>query len=298
MVRNSREIIENVFKAARLSLIDGITLESEKVFSGFKELDKLTKGWHNGDLIVIASEKGMGNTSFAISMIIKMATELEYGVGLFSLDLYSIQLMRKLIESKTGISRGKLESGNLQPNEWERFHDNTKIISKAPIFIDDSQFFTILELRERARELVSSYGAQIIVIDKLDLIDVNEASGKNREDEISNICRNLKILAKELEVPIIVLSDLNRTEESTRKSKRPSISDLNKNSGIIQFSDVLLFIYRPEYYGLTEWDDEPKSSCEGQAEIIVESNRRGGIDTIRLKYFGYSCRFEELNSVE
>lgn len=263
--------------------------------SGFSKLDALTSGWQPSDLVVIAARPGMGKTAFVMSMAKNMAIDYEIPVAIFSLEMSSVQLITRMISSETGLTSEKLRKGNLLPHEWEQLNVKVKNLSKAPIFIDDTPSLSIFDLRAKARRLVSQHDVKIIVIDYLQLMTAqsNNKSG-NREQEISTISRNLKALAKELKVPVITLSQLNRSVETRGGLKRPLLSDLRESGAIEQDADIVSFIYRPEYYGLLEWDDEERTPSAGQAEFIVAKHRNGGLDSIRLKFTGHLAQFSNL----
>ncbi len=264
--------------------------------TGFTKLDGLTSGWQPSDLVIIAARPGMGKTAFVMSMAKNMAIDFEMPVAIFSLEMSSVQLITRMISSETGISSGKLRKGDLMPHEWEQLNVKVKNLSKAPIFIDDTPSLSIFDLRAKARRLASQHNVKIIVIDYLQLMTAGTAvkSSGNREQEISTISRNLKALAKELSIPVIALSQLSRAVETRGGSKRPLLSDLRESGAIEQDADIVSFIYRPEYYGQTEWDDEERTPCEGQAEFIVAKHRNGGLDNIRLKFTGHLAQFSDL----
>ncbi|MCH3882097.1 MULTISPECIES: replicative DNA helicase [Tenacibaculum] len=262
--------------------------------TGFTKLDALTSGWQPSDLVIIAARPGMGKTAFVISMAKNMAIDFGHGVAVFSLEMSSVQLITRMISSETGLTSEKLRKGNLEPHEWEQLNVKVKKLSDAPIFIDDTPSLSIFDLRAKARRLVSQHGVRIIVIDYLQLMTAGGKAGGNREQEISMISRNLKALAKELEVPVIALSQLSRAVETRGGSKRPLLSDLRESGAIEQDADIVSFIFRPEYYGMTEWDDDDHSPCEGQGEFIVAKHRNGGLDNIRLKFTGHLAKFSDL----
>ncbi|MFT4643272.1 MAG: replicative DNA helicase [Candidatus Azotimanducaceae bacterium] len=264
--------------------------------SGFTKLDELTSGWQPSDLVIIAARPGMGKTAFVMSMAKNIAIDFNQGVAIFSLEMSSVQLITRMISSETGIDSGKLRKGNLQAHEWEQLNVKVKNLSKAPIFIDDTPSLSIFDLRAKARRLVSQHDVKIIIIDYLQLMTAgtNSKGGGNREQEISMISRNLKALAKELAVPVIALSQLSRAVETRGGSKRPLLSDLRESGAIEQDADIVSFIFRPEYYGQTEWDDDEHSPCEGQGEFIVAKHRNGGMDNIRLKFTGHLAQFSDL----
>lgn len=264
--------------------------------SGFSKLDELTSGWQESDLVILAARPGMGKTAFVMSMAKNMAIDFEIPVAIFSLEMSSVQLITRMISSETGISSGKLKKGDLEPHEWEQLNVKVKKLSNAPVFIDDTPSLSIFDLRAKARRLVSQHGVKIVIIDYLQLMTAgtNGKGGGNREQEISMISRNLKALAKELSIPVIALSQLSRAVETRGGSKRPLLSDLRESGAIEQDADIVSFIYRPEYYGNTEWDDEEHTPCEGQAELIIAKHRNGGLENLRLKFTGYLAQFSDL----
>ncbi len=265
------------------------------VATGFTRLDELTSGWQPSDLVILAARPGMGKTAFVMSMAKNMAIDFGTPAAIFSLEMSSVQLITRMISSETGISSGKLRKGNLEPHEWEQLNVKVKNLSKAPIFIDDTPSLSIFDLRAKARRLASQHGIKIIIIDYLQLMTAGSSSNGNREQEISTISRNLKALAKELSIPVIALSQLSRAVETRGGSKRPLLSDLRESGAIEQDADIVSFIFRPEYYGLTEWDDEERTPCEGQAEFIVAKHRNGGLENIRLKFTGHLAQFSNLD---
>lgn len=265
--------------------------------TGFTKLDALTSGWQPSDLIIIAARPGMGKTAFVISMAKNMAIDFNHAVALFSLEMSSVQLITRMISSETGLTSEKLRKGNLEAHEWEQLNVKVKKLSDAPIYIDDTPSLSIFDLRAKARRLVSQHGVKIIIIDYLQLMTAGGSGkgGGNREQEISTISRNLKALAKELSVPVIALSQLSRAVETRGGSKRPLLSDLRESGAIEQDADIVSFIFRPEYYGVTEWDDDEHTSCEGQGEFIVAKHRNGGLENIRLKFTGHLAKFSDLD---
>jgi len=265
------------------------------VATGFTRLDELTSGWQPSDLVILAARPGMGKTAFVMSMAKNMAIDFDTPVAIFSLEMSSVQLITRMISSETGINSGKLRKGNLEPHEWEQLNVKVKNLSNAPIFIDDTPSLSIFDLRAKARRLASQHGVKVIVIDYLQLMTAGTSNGGNREQEISMISRNLKALAKELAIPVIALSQLSRAVETRGGNKRPLLSDLRESGAIEQDADIVSFIYRPEYYGLTEWDDEERSNCEGQAEFIVAKHRNGGLENIKLKFTGALAQFSDLD---
>ena len=266
--------------------------------SGFNKLDKLTSGWQESDLIIIAARPGMGKTALTLSMARNIAVNQNIPVAFFSLEMASVQLITRLISSETGLSSEKLRTGRLEKHEWEQLNVKVKSLEKAPLFIDDTPSLSIFDLRAKARRLSSQHGIKLIVVDYLQLMTGGSSHGGNREQEISMISRNLKALAKELSIPVIALSQLSRAVETRGGSKRPLLSDLRESGAIEQDADIVSFIYRPEYYKIDEWDDEERTPTEGQAELIVAKHRNGGLDNIRLKFIGHLGKFDNLDDFD
>jgi replicative DNA helicase len=266
------------------------------IATGFEKLDKVTSGWQPSDLVIIAARPGMGKTAFVLSMARNIAIDFGHPVALFSLEMSSVQLITRLISSETGLSSEKLRTGKLEKHEWEQLSVKVKDLEKAPLFIDDSPSLSIFDLRAKARRLASQHGIKLIIVDYLQLMTAggNGKGGGNREQEISTISRNLKALAKELEVPVIALSQLSRAVETRGSSKRPLLSDLRESGAIEQDADIVSFIYRPEYYKIEEWDDEDSSPTAGQAEFIIAKHRNGSLENIRLKFIGNLGKFDNL----
>ena len=267
--------------------------------SGFDKLDKLTSGWQESDLIIVAARPGMGKTALTLSMARNIAVNQNIPVAFFSLEMASVQLITRLISSETGLSSEKLRTGRLEKHEWEQLNVKVKALEKAPLFIDDTPSLSIFDLRAKARRLASQHGIKMVIVDYLQLMTAGGSQkGGNREQEISMISRNLKALAKELSVPVIALSQLSRAVETRGGSKRPLLSDLRESGAIEQDADIVSFIYRPEYYKIDEWDDEERTPTEGQAEFIVAKHRNGGLESIRLKFIGHLGKFDNLDDFD
>jgi replicative DNA helicase len=204
-----------------------------------------------------------------------------------------------LISSETGLTSEKLRTGKLEKHEWEQLNVKAKALESAPLYIDDTPSLSIFDLRAKARRLASQHKIKLIIIDYLQLMTAGSSQkGGNREQEISTISRNLKALAKELDIPVIALSQLSRAVETRGGSKRPLLSDLRESGAIEQDADIVSFIYRPEYYKIDEWDDEDQSPTDGQAELIIAKHRNGGLENIRLKFIGELGRFENLEDFD
>lgn len=259
--------------------------------SGFSELDRYTSGWQPADLLIIAARPAMGKTAFVLSMARNMAVDHGQGVAIFSLEMSSIQLVTRLISSETELPGQKLKNGDLVGHEWEQLETKVKPLEEAPIFIDDTPAISIFELRAKARRLVQAHDVKVIVIDYLQLMSAGVDNRGNREAEVSMISRNLKAIAKELGVPIIALSQLNRSVETRGGDKRPQLSDLRESGAIEQDADMVMFIHRPDYYGILE--DEEGNSLQGMAEIILAKHRAGSTGSVFLEFRSEFARFQD-----
>lgn len=282
--------------------IEKIKAMSEKegmsgVPSGFTQLDKITSGWQESDLIILAARPGMGKTAFVLSMARNMAVDANTPVAVFSLEMSSVQLITRMISSETGISSEKLRKATLENHEWKQLYNKVKALEDAPLFIDDTPALSIFDLRAKARRLVSQHNVKLIVIDYLQLMTLGGGkSTGNREQEISTISRNLKSIAKELNIPVIALSQLSRSVETRGGNKRPMLSDLRESGAIEQDADIVSFIYRPEYYKLEFWDDEQGTPSAGQAEIIIAKHRNGALENVRLQFINSQAKFMDLEN--
>ncbi len=264
--------------------------EFNGVPSGFPSIDKITQGWQKGDLIIIAARPSMGKTAFTLSMARNMAADHDQSVAFFSLEMPSIQLVNRLIVSETEIDHNTIKSGKLTDKEWAHLEEKVGKLYQAPIFIDDSPSMTIFELSAKCRRLKAKHRLDIVVIDYLQLMKGEGKSG-NREQEVSQISRSLKQLAKELEIPIIALAQLNRgVELRTGTQKRPMLADLRESGAIEQDADIIAFINRPERMGIAEVDGV---STRGLAEIIIAKHRNGQTADVSLRFRDEFARFEE-----
>ncbi len=289
LVREAKNKIEEISKLKGLS----------GVVSGFEKLDSITSGWQPSDLIIIASRPGMGKTALSLSMARNMAIEHKIPVAFFSLEMSAIQLITRLISAETGLKSDILRTGKLAPHEWQQLNNQITDLESAPLFIDDTPSLTIFELRAKARRLVSSNDIKVIIIDYLQLMHLGSSTKTgNREQEISIISRNLKALAKELNVPVIALSQLSRAVETRSGSKRPILSDLRESGAIEQDADIVSFIYRPEYYGMENWDDELQTPSQGQGELIIAKHRNGALGNVRLKFTAELGKFEDIDGYD
>ena len=272
--------------AARTDGLSGLS-------SGFDRLDKMTSGWQNSDLIIIAARPAMGKTAFVISMIRKMAVDMKTPCAMFSLEMANVQLVNRLIVNVCEITGEKIKSGQLAPYEWSQLDTRITQLYDAPIYVDDTPSLSVFELRTKARRLVREHGVKIIMIDYLQLMNASGMSYGSRQEEVSTISRSLKQLAKELNIPIIALSQLNRGVESREgpEGKRPQLSDLRESGAIEQDADMVCFIHRPEYYKI--YQDEKGRDLRGKAEIIIAKHRNGAVGDVLLEFRGEFARFSD-----
>ena len=300
-IKGSSETAQNLVIQAknRIEEIGNREGSLSGISTGFEKLDRLTSGWQPSDLIIVAARPGMGKTALALSMARNISVQKKIPVAFFSLEMSSVQLITRLISAETGLSSDKLRTGKLAPHEWQQLNMKVSDLESAPLYIDDSAALTIFELRAKARRLASAHDIKLIVIDYLQLMNLGSSNkAGNREQEISTISRNLKALAKELNIPVIALSQLSRAVETRGGTKRPILSDLRESGAIEQDADIVSFLYRPEYYGITEWDDDMKTPSEGQGEFIVAKHRNGALDSIKLKFVANLGKFEDIDSFD
>ena len=264
--------------------------------SGFTNLDRLTSGWQKGELVIIAARPSMGKTAFALSMARNMAIEHGKKVAIFSCEMTSIQLVNRLIVAETDIPSDKIKNGRLNEEEWKQLDARIKNLIKATIFIDDTAAISIAELRGKCRRLVAQNKLDIVIVDYLQLMSSGTANNGYREQEVSLISRSLKSIAKELNVPILALSQLNRSVEIRGGNKRPQLSDLRESGAIEQDADMVVFIHRQERFGIHTFEDG--SSTKGIAEIILAKNRNGPVDDVKLKFREEKAQFTDLDDFE
>jgi replicative DNA helicase len=263
--------------------------------SGFTRLDRLTSGWQKSELIIVAARPSMGKTAFALSMARNMAIDHGKKVAIFSCEMSSIQLVNRLIVAETDIPGDKIRNGRLSEEEWKQLDTRIKKLVQAPIFIDDTPAISIFELRAKCRRLMAQKKLDLVIVDYLQLMSGPDNAG-SREQEVSNISRSLKSIAKELNVPIIALSQLNRSVEMRGGTKRPLLSDLRESGAIEQDADMVVFIHRQEKFGLLTFEDG--SSTKGIAEIILAKNRNGPVDDVRLRFREEKAQFVDIDEFE
>ncbi|MDD2288152.1 MAG: replicative DNA helicase [Bacteroidales bacterium] len=265
--------------------------------TGFTELDKLTGGFHKGTLIILAARPAMGKTAFALSLARNMAVDFNIPVAFFSLEMTAIELMMRLISSETEIPGEALKKGD-QLDNWQNeiLKKGVEPLVKAPIYIDDTPQLSIFELRAKCRRLKQKYDIQMVFIDYLQLMHGGtDMKLGNREQEISTISRQLKALSKELNIPVLSLSQLSRAVETRGGSKKPMLSDLRESGAIEQDADIVMFIYRPEYYGM---DSDDKGSTLGMADIILAKHRSGAVGEARLRFIAKFAKFTNSTQLE
>ncbi len=283
-------INEIVAAANRQDGISGIS-------SGFAGIDELTSGWQRSDLIVIAARPAMGKTAFVLSMAKNIAVDHNKPVAIFNLEMSSVQLVKRLISNVCEIPMNTIKDGRLEAHEWIQLDTKIKDLDKTQLLIDDTASLSVFELRTKARRLVRESGVEIIIIDYLQLMNASGMSFGNREQEVSMISRSLKILAKELNIPIIALSQLNRSVETRQgdmNSKRPQLSDLRESGAIEQDADMVCFIHRPEVYKFH--NDTDGTSLKGIAEFIIAKHRNGPTGDVRLRFRGEYAKFTSLEA--
>ena len=283
VIQNAIDVIQKAF--ANTSGLTGVA-------SGYTELDKITSGWQASDLVIIAGRPAMGKTSFALSMAKNIAADYQVPIAFFSLEMSNTQLVNRLISNVCEIQGSKILNGQLQPDEWDRLDKRINHLQGAPLFIDDTPGLSVFELRTKARRLVREHGVKIIMIDYLQLMNANGMRFSSRQEEVSTISRSLKGLAKELDIPILALSQLNRSVENRDglEGKRPQLSDLRESGAIEQDADMVLFVHRPEYYQL--YTDSHGRDLHGKAQIIIAKHRKGATGDVLLEFRGEFTRFE------
>lgn len=264
--------------------------------SGLTALDRITSGWQNSDLVIIAARPAMGKTALVLTMARNAAVDFKHPVAVFSLEMSSLQLVTRLIASETELSSEKLKKGTLEDYEYAQLNEKIKQIAEAPLFIDDTPGLSVFELRAKARRLKEQHKIELIIIDYLQLMTAGGEGKGNREQEIATISRSLKGLAKELNIPVIALSQLSRAVETRGGDKRPVLSDLRESGAIEQDADIVMFIHRPEYYNITE--DGEGNSTIGVAELIIAKHRNGPIDSAKTRYIGKFTKFTDLEFMD
>lgn len=301
LINNSLKEIEDRMSSEN----DGIT----GVASGFSDIDRINGGWQPSDLVILAARPAMGKTAFALSLVRNAAVDHKKSVMMFSLEMADIQLVNRLISGESEVPGDKIKKSDLTPEEWERLHQKTVALGSAKIFIDDTPQLSIFDLNAKCRRVHSQQGLDLVVVDYLQLLRHEvKGGGGNREQEIAFISRSLKGLAKELSVPVIALAQLSREVEK-RANKRPQLSDLRESGSIEQDADMVMFLYRDEYYqnmgmeteGGQKSNGDPMASdhgVKGLTEIIIAKNRHGSVGSAFAKFVGEYSKFQDLSPYE
>ena len=260
--------------------------------TGYRKLDEITAGWQASDLVIIAGRPAMGKTAFALSLAKNIAVDYNIPIAFFSLEMNNVQLVNRLISNVCEVEGRKILNGQLDDEEWKRLDANVGKLQNSPIYVDDTAGMSIFELRTKARRLVREKGVKVIMIDYLQLMNANGARFGSRQEEVSTISRSLKGLAKELNIPILALSQLNRTVENRDglDGKRPQLSDLRESGAIEQDADMVLFVHRPEYYHI--YQDDHGNDLRGMAQVIIAKHRKGATGDVTLTFKGAFTRFE------
>ncbi|HPR31146.1 MAG TPA: replicative DNA helicase [Prolixibacteraceae bacterium] len=260
--------------------------------SGFSKIDRITSGWQKTDLIIIAARPAMGKTAFVLSMMRNMAVDFKKPVAMFSLEMSSIQLVNRIIASESELGSDKIKKGDIYGDDMQKLNNAISVLEEAPVFIDDTPALSIFELRAKCRRLKMQHDIAMVLVDYLQLMTAGTDTRGSREQEVSTISRSLKAIAKELDIPIIALSQLNRSVES-REGRRPQLSDLRESGAIEQDADMVIFIHRPEYYGLDT--DEDGNSLRNVAEIIIAKHRNGAVGDVRLSFRKELAKFIDMD---
>ncbi len=262
------------------------------ISTGYFKLDDMTCGWQNSDLVIIAGRPAMGKTAFALSLAKNIAVDQKIPLAFFSLEMSDVQLANRLMSNVCMVEGKKLLSGQLDRADWLRLDKKMDKLMNAPLYIDDTEGLSVMELRTKARRLVREKGVKLIMIDYLQLMTASGMKYNSRQEEVSLISRSLKGLAKELNIPVLALSQLNRSVESRQgpEGKRPQMSDLRESGAIEQDADMVIFLHRPEYYGLKMSSDG--LDYQGKAEVIISKHRKGATGIVLMNFKGEYTRFE------
>lgn len=256
--------------------------------TGFLDMDKLTSGLQPSDLILVAARPSMGKTAFTLNITTHAAIKKKEPVAFFSLEMSKEQLVQRMLCAEGALDSQRVRNGELSEQDWQNLINAASKLSSSPIYIDDTAGISIMELRSKARRIKMEHGLSLIIIDYLQLMQGNSNKrNDNRQQEISEISRGLKALARELEVPVIALSQLSRTVES-RQSKKPMLSDLRESGSLEQDADIVMFLYREDYY-------DPNTENKNITDVIIAKHRNGPIDTVQLYFEKASTRFFSLN---
>ena len=287
---NMQDVLKSAFN--QIEAVQGSDSSYSGMPTGFVELDRMTAGFQPGTLIILAARPAMGKTAFALTMARNIAVDMKKPIAFFSLEMTAVELVMRLISSESGISGERLKKGEKLP-DWEKaqLYARSQALTEAPIYIDDTPQLSIFELRAKCRRLKQQHNIQMVFIDYLQLMQGGgeQSRNGNREQEISLISRQLKALSKELELPVLALSQLSRAVETRGGTKKPQLSDLRESGAIEQDADIVMFIYRPEYYQIYE---DNSGSTLGMADILLAKHRSGETGEVRLKFIKQFAKFE------
>ncbi len=263
------------------------------ISTGYYKLDDMTCGWQNSDLVIIAGRPAMGKPAFALSLAKNIAADQKIPMAFFSLEMSDVQLANRLMSNACMVEGKKLLSGQLDGPDWLRLDKKLEILKEAPLYIDDTEGLSVMELRTKARKLVREKGVKLIMVDYLQLMTASGMRYNSRQEEVSLISRSLKGLAKELNIPVLALSQLNRGVEGREgvEGKRPQLSDLRESGAIEQDADMVVFLHRPEYYHILQSDDG-LIDYRGKAEVVIAKHRKGATGIIMMNFKGEYTRFE------
>lgn len=292
---NFNELLSDAFR--QIEYMNSKSTKISGVESGLVDLDRITNGWQPGELYIIAGRPSMGKTSLALSTAYNTVVQFNKPVAFITLESTSDRIVKRLISMGCEIPSDKLIKGNLETNEWQKLVSNSKKLSEANFIIDDSHTLSMTSLRMKAIELREKFSIQALIIDYIQLLSSEKDNRySNREQEISFISRSLKSLAKEIRIPIIAISQLSRNVENRGGSKRPQLADLRDSGALEDDADMVLFIYRPEYYGMEY--DEDNQPTKGLAELNISKNRNGSLDSVRLRFIENLGKFVEFDANE
>ena len=291
--RDGYQQVDPIFRKTidRLSILSGKDISG--VPSGFKEIDELTTGWQGGDLIIGAARPAMGKTSFITSMALNTAVKYKIPVGIASLEMTKEQIAHRLMSNLMEIPGKKFLTGKFELEEWDRIDKYLNLLLGVPLYIDDTPGISVYDFKLKAHQLVKEHGVKLLIVDYLQLMNANGAKFHNRVEEVGIISRELKNTAKELDIPIIALSQLNRSVEKREglEGKRPQLSDLRESGAIEQDADVVFFIHRPEYYHI--YVDDNGRDLKGKAQIIFAKHRKGDCGDVVLNFTPQYTRFSD-----
>lgn len=286
-IRSAKELLTESLEQMASAPASGLT----GIPSGFGTIDRETAGFQRSNLIIIAARPGMGKTAFVGSMMENAAINHNVSIGVFSMEMSGVQIMNRLVSSVSNVPLEAIKKHDLGNGRLQEIINKTDKLAKAPIYIDDTPALTVLEMKSKARRMKNLYGIDMLIVDYLQL---GEAKANNREQEVSKLSAAMKAIAKELDIPVIALSQLSRAVESRGGDKKPMLSDLRDSGSIEQDADIVLFLYRAEYYGFEQ--DENGMPTKGMGEVIFAKNRDGNLGTETMRFDGAHTRWQDLKT--